>query len=231
MRRLIKIYVVLSVILFGVIIFYVRFPKIWGSAVYPLEYEGEIIKYSKEFQISPSFVASVIYSESHFHQDAISSAGAVGLMQIMPTTGARLAKTLGDKDFTVDKLRDPDRNIRYGTYYLKELIDRHQGDMDKALMAYNGGEGAVISYESRGTLPRETEGYVRKVKGTWEMYQQIYDSKWAEIEVQELEKQRASQEKREIKRKISERIAKGETLSSDTKIGWEFTIFWPFFWE
>lgn len=229
MRKFIKLSLVLLVFVIGGLIFYFYFPQIWGSAVYPLEYEDIIVRYAKEYKISPSFIAAVIYTESRFHKDSVSSVGATGLMQIMPSTGARLAKTLGDTDFSTSKLYEPERNIRYGSYYLKELIDRHQGDMDKALMAYNGGEGAVISFETRNTLPRETQGFVRKVKSSWETYQKVYGSHWQEIELQELERQRQAQLQREWQAQIDSKKAQGEILNTPSTAGFEFKIFWPNF--
>lgn len=192
-----------------------------------------IIKYAKEYKLSPSFIAAVIYTESRFNNDSVSPVGARGLMQIMPSTGLRLSKTLLDKDFSVSKLFEPERNIRYGSYYLRELIDRHQDDLDKALIAYNGGEQAVISYERRATIPRETSGFVRKVKSSWDMYQKVYGAKWQEEELKELEKQREIEKKRELQRKIEERIKKGETLKGSIEKKWEFKIFWPSleFWK
>ena len=216
---------VLLVFIIGGLVFYFYFPQIWGSMVYPLKYEDLIVRYAKAYKLSPSFVAAVIYTESRFNESSVSGAGARGLMQIMPSTGARLAKTLGDKDFSISKLFEPERNIRYGTYYLKELIDRHQGDLDKALIAYNAGEQAVIAYESRATIPRETTSFVRKVKSTWDMYQKVYGEKWQEEELKELEKQREAEKMRELQRKIEERIKKGEVLKEKPK--WEFKIFWP----
>lgn len=227
MRRLFKILLGLLVVATGSLIFYFYFPKIWGSLVYPLKYEDLILKYAREYQLSPSLVAAVIFSESRFNETSVSPMGARGLMQIMPQTAARLAKTLGDQDFSISKLFEPERNIRYGTYYLRELIDRHQGDVDKALIAYNGGEEAVVVYEKRSVLTRETQGFVRKVKGTWEMYQKIYGQEWENAGLEELERQREIEMKRELEAKIEERQTKGEMLSSFHEAKWEFRIFWP----
>ena len=226
-KRWLKISLILLIFVVGGAVFYFKYPQIWGSAVYPLEYEDLILKYAKQYNIPPSFIAAVIYSESHFNKDATSPVGASGLMQIMPATGARLAKTLGDTDFAPSKLFEPERNVRYGSYYLKELIDRHEGDVDKALMAYNGGEAAVISYERNSVLPRETSGYVRKVKGTWEMYEKVYADKWQAQKNQETAKQQENQEQKQLQKDIHSRQAMGEELKINTVPVWNFKIFWP----
>jgi len=226
LRRRYKILAILSVIVISGAIFYFGYPQIWGSAVYPLAYEDLIKKYSAQYNVLPSFVATVIYAESRFNPQATSPVGARGLMQIMPATGARLAKTLGDTDFSTDKLYEPDRNVRYGTYYLHELIDRHQGNMDKALMVYNGGEGAVISFERRGVLPRETEGYLRKIKGTWDMYEKVYADVWYGPGAGE-QRQQTNELQEALKKQIESLKGKEEGLIEYKAKKWEFKIFWP----
>ena len=161
---------------------YFAIPRYFGATVYPLSYQEEIIASSKEFSVDPNFVAAVIFTESRFRPDAKSGVGAIGLMQIMPATGAGIAKQLGDKDFTVAKLSEPARNIRYGTYYLKQNLDKYNGSEKLVLMHYNGGPRAVNSYRTRGTLPRETEGFVRKVTATENIYSSVYGTWWEPTE-------------------------------------------------
>ena len=157
---------------------YIAIPKYFGATVYPLTYQSEIIAASKEFSVDPNFVAAVIFTESRFRPNAKSGVGAIGLMQIMPATGAGIARQLGDKDFTITKLSEPARNIRYGTYYLKQNLDKYGGSEKLVLMHYNGGPRAVNSYRTRGTLPRETEGFVRKVTAAENIYGSVYGTWW-----------------------------------------------------
>ncbi len=178
MVRKYKIYIFLICLVAAGLVTYIFVPKYFGATVYPLTYQNEIINASKEFSVSPNFIAAVIFTESRFRPDARSGVGAIGLMQIMPATGAGIAKQLGDKDFTVAKLSEPARNIRYGTYYLKQNLDKYGGSEKLVLMHYNGGPRAVNSYRTRGTLPRETEGFVRKVTATENVYSSVYGTWW-----------------------------------------------------
>ena len=228
MRKWYKLSVVGAILIISGLVFYFGYPQIWGSAVYPLEYQDLIKKYAAQYNVSPSFIATVIYAESRFNPNARSPVGASGLMQIMPGTGAGIAKSLGENNFSTDKLMDPEISIRYGTYYYKELIDRHQGDIDKALMAYNGGEGAVISYERRGVLPRETEGYLRKIKGTWDMYEKVYSNVWyGENAKQNADKLKDDEAQKQLQQKIESLKGKEEGLTEYKGNNWEFKVFWP----
>lgn len=109
---------------------------------------------AERYGLPPSLVKAVVEAESSGVQDALSRAGAQGLMQLMPAT----ARELG----VVDPF-DPAQNIDGGTRYLAQLLQRFEGDTDLALAAYNAGPGAV---ERHGGVPPypETERYVRKVK-------------------------------------------------------------------
>ncbi len=104
-------------------------------------------------QVDPALVKAVISTESGWNSHAVSNKGAVGLMQLIPGTAQR---------FGVGNLFDPAQNVEGGTTYLKSLLDRYDGDLDRSLAAYNAGEGAV---DRSGGVPayRETQNYVRKV--------------------------------------------------------------------
>ena len=105
-------------------------------------------------QVDPKLVHAVIQTESAYNAGAISSAGAVGLMQLMPDTARR---------YGVTDRRDPDQNINGGTRYLKDLIDMFTPNLDLAVAAYNAGENAVIRHNY--TIPPypETRNYVKQV--------------------------------------------------------------------
>lgn len=179
MRRLTKILLTVSATAIIVLIFYFFFPQVWGDAVYPLDYQDSIKKYSLQWNVRPNFVCAMIYSESRFHADSVSGAGAVGLMQVMPSTGASIAQELGEGGYSVDKLRDPDTNIRYGTWYIKGLIEKYGGNTDLATAAYNAGSGRADAFkDGRGALPFETVAYIQKVKDIEGMYDKVYGN-WA----------------------------------------------------
>lgn len=117
------------------------------------ELEPMISRFSRQHQLHPALIRAVIKAESDFDPLAVSRAGAVGLMQLMPQTAVRM---------DVRDLYDPEDNIGGGTKYLRQLLDRFRGNLPLALAAYNAGEHVVDRYR---TLPpiNETRQYVRKV--------------------------------------------------------------------
>ena len=108
---------------------------------------------AQHFQVDPALVHAVIAAESGYDPEAVSSAGAVGLMQLMPDT----ARRYGARD-----RRNPLQNIRAGVAYLKDLLHQFQA-LELALAAYNAGENAVARYGNRIPPYRETQTYVRRV--------------------------------------------------------------------
>jgi len=115
--------------------------------------EQSIQKHATDAGVAPDLVRAVIQAESAFNPKAKSKKGALGLMQLMPET----AKELGVTDPF-----DPDQNIRAGTLYLRQLLDRYDGDVEKALAAYNAGIGRVDEY---GGVPpfKETQNYIWRI--------------------------------------------------------------------
>jgi len=124
-----------------------------ASNVPRTEIDQIVRKCAKENNIDENLIKAVIKAESGFNPNAKSPVGALGLMQLMPST----AKGLG-----VDNPFDPEQNIKGGAKHLRGLIDRFGGKLDLALAAYNAGAGAVNKY---GGIPpyNETQNYVKKV--------------------------------------------------------------------
>ena len=147
--------------------------------LYPMDYEDEINKYSAEYLLDPYFVSALICAESSFNKDAVSHRGAVGLMQIMPDTGAWVAEKIGLEGFSEEMLTDPATNIRLGCWYLRYLEDRFAGDKDKVMAGYNAGPSRVDEWAGDGTLKdipfKETENYLVKVTRNYEIYKSLYD--------------------------------------------------------
>lgn len=113
-----------------------------------------IEKAARRYEVDPDLVRAVIKAESNFNPQALSSRGAMGLMQLMPET----AKELGVKN-----VYDPEENIMGGTKYLKLLLDRYDGERDRALAAYNWGMGNLE--KNKHSLPAETASYIARIDG------------------------------------------------------------------
>ncbi len=178
----------LVVVFFAVVAILEYFPTLFEDVdeiTYPLEYKAEIEAASEEFDVPIETICAVIYAESRFDSNARSSAGARGLMQIMPETFEDIQKALGT-DYSDDDLYDPAVNIRAGTYYLSYLY-KILGDWELVHAAYNAGIGNVWSwldddrYSKDGKLTDipfgETKKYVQKVAVAKEKYKELYFSK------------------------------------------------------
>lgn len=109
--------------------------------IFPQKYSSEVRNASETYAIEESLLFAVIRAESNFRPNAVSPAGAVGLMQLMPLTARFIEEQAG---FSCNLL-DPAENIRAGTWYLQYLLSRFEGERE-ALAAYNAGEGTVRSW-------------------------------------------------------------------------------------
>jgi soluble lytic murein transglycosylase len=150
-------------------------PDWYLRARYPLRYEHIIRGHAENYRLDPALIAAVIYQESKFRADARSESGAVGLMQLLPQTAKGIAVRTGGSAFTIDDLLDPEINVRYGSWYLRHLLDKY-GTEDKALAAYNGGQGNV----DRGIVFEETRAYVERVRELTTIYRDAYASELRE---------------------------------------------------
>jgi len=144
----------------------------------PLKHEDIIRQQSERFGLDPALVAAIINQESGF-SDETSHAGARGLMQITPATADTIETLSGGESFVLEDLSNPDLNIRYGTFYLRHLLDRFDGSEIAALAAYNGGPenaaawgGAELEIENIA-FP-ETRAYVEDVLDKREEYAEAY---------------------------------------------------------
>lgn len=155
-------------------------------AGYPQGFAETVEQRAAEYKLSPSLVYALTRAESNFKADAQSSAGALGLMQLMPATARQTAGVKGE--FNTDRLFNPDYNIMLGTKHLRELLNYYQGDMVYAAAAYNAGRGAVDRWIKRfpslgkdefiESIPyQETREYVKKVYGAAYLYRAIYGIK------------------------------------------------------
>jgi soluble lytic murein transglycosylase len=147
--------------------------------------DTEIIRtQAAEKRLDPALIAAVIYAESKF-EPRPSSAGAQGLMQILPETAYYLARLSGGRSFTSSDLATPSVNVAYGSYYLRYLLDHYDGNEVLALAAYNGGLANVDRWVARADsagrrltiedIPfPETREYVRRVLDAEQLYRSDY---------------------------------------------------------
>jgi soluble lytic murein transglycosylase len=160
------------------------FEKAYIRLTLPLEHEDIIVQQAREKGLDPALIAAVIYAETKF-DPRTSSAGAEGLMQILPATAEFLARRSGATSFTVADLSSAQVNIAYGTYYLRYLLDVYGGDKMLAIAAYNGGQTNVDNWVSEARdrghpltvaeIPfPQTRAYVEKVLSAQRRYRTTY---------------------------------------------------------
>ncbi len=152
---------------------------------YPAPYRGYIEEYGKKYRVDPLFIAAVIQTESSFNTEAVSSKGARGLMQLMPTT-AEWAAGMIDLDLSQgDDLFEPRINIEIGTWYLSDLQQQFGENKAVVLAAYNGGRTATAQWLKQGiwdgresTVEQvpyaETRQFIRKALSAYRRYLKIY---------------------------------------------------------
>jgi soluble lytic murein transglycosylase len=175
-KRLALVALLLVAAVVGVVAWVVTAEPDWYQrARYPLRYEAIVRGHARNYDLSPTLLAAVIYTESKFDASARSSAGAVGLMQLLPETARGIATRTGGTHFVVDDLLDPEINVRYGSWYLRHLIDRYD-DIPTALAAYHAGQGNVDTWrrEGLGIQVPETRAYVERVLDAQRVYADVY---------------------------------------------------------
>ena len=152
--------------------------------IFPLTYWDSIRKHATARNLDPYLVAALIAQESTFDPKARSAANAWGLMQLVPATGRRLARSLGIRRFSTTMLTDPETNIRLGTLHFSRLVEQF-GGAHYALASYNAGENRVVRWKAErpgidqdefiDDIPfPETQNYVKRILGTAEDYRALY---------------------------------------------------------
>jgi len=152
--------------------------------VLPLKYQESVEKYADIYGLEKSMVNAVIFCESHFEPQAVSAAGAVGLMQVTEETGQWASKQMGMGSEPLD-LTSPDRNIQIGCWYLHWLMEKFDGETETALAGYNAGHGNVQKWLADETISadgitleeipyEETKSYVQKVMLAEKLYRYVY---------------------------------------------------------
>ncbi len=153
--------------------------------VYNWPYAREIHLYSAQYRVDPFLAVAVIKNESNFKPEAKSKTGALGLMQIMPETGAWIAKCTDFPNFRDNLLLKPELNIKFGCWYLAELENEFQNNEILMLAAYNAGRGTVkewmkdygwgYDFSDISQIPfSDTRIYVQKVLNDRNNYQNLY---------------------------------------------------------
>ena len=175
MTRVLAVIVALGVLVGGFFFVEETKPAWYARMRYPLEYQHIVVGHAKNYDLDPALVAAVIYRESKFDAKAVSSSGAVGLMQLLPETAKGIAVHTGGHKFVVSDLENPEINVRYGAFYLRRLI-RKYGVVPLALAAYNAGQRNVDEWEAAGGeigFP-ETREYVDEVLELQKIYRRAY---------------------------------------------------------
>lgn len=152
------------------------------KALYPKSYSEYVEKYSEKYEVEEDLIYAMIKEESNFDQDANSHKDAIGLMQLVQETANEVGNEIGIEDID---LTDPEINIQIGTKYLSDLIEKYDGNIEFAIVAYNAGIGNVDKWLNQGILEedgsnleeipfKETNMYIRKVLRTYELYKRLY---------------------------------------------------------
>jgi soluble lytic murein transglycosylase len=160
-------------------------PPSLARHMYPLEHRDAIAAAARRDHLDGALVAGLIYVESGYRAEAVSRRGAVGLMQVLPSTANEIAARSGGTAFTAGDLRDPAVNIRYGSRYLRMLLDRYGGSRFLAVAAYNAGVRRVDAWRfaarrrgralAAADIPfAETRHYVTRVARLATIYRRAY---------------------------------------------------------
>lgn len=188
MRKWAKFLIRAGIVVLGLgAVIYVIGPALFASVAYPLpkQYQEALAKEAIANNISPNFLAGLIFVESRWDPRAKSYANAVGLTQCIPSTCRSIAKQLGIEPFEVNDVYDGNLAIKFGAKYIGDGINRYGGDERTALVAYNGGGAAVNAWRA-GFPFRGTLAYADKVLAVEKMYDKIYGKWWDRDQLPEI---------------------------------------------
>jgi soluble lytic murein transglycosylase len=185
LRRLaIAAFVLLLALGGGIIALERTMPSWYARYRYPLRYSAIVRGHAHNYHLDPALLAAVIYTESKFDPTTRSSKGAVGLMQLLPTTAEGIAERTGGSAFVLSDLDNPEVNVRYGAWYLEHLEQKYAArpnSVDLALAAYNAGQGEVdrwIASTPPGGVVQigypETRAYIARVRDLQRIYRRAY---------------------------------------------------------
>lgn len=187
MKTIYKIIAVVAILVIVVIIIAKVFniEQIILQNIYPKKYEEYVEKYAEGNNIDPLLIFSIIKAESNFKENAESSSGAVGLMQLMEETAKEIAESMDEPILEKEDLKEAETNIKIGIKYYSILQKNYDGNMLLALTAYNAGIGNVNTWIKNGIIKsdgsdienipyKETNMYVRKIIRNYKMYNKIY---------------------------------------------------------
>jgi soluble lytic murein transglycosylase len=164
---------------------FLRGPAFWQRTYYPIGYTSEIADSASRHRVNPYLVAAIINAESGWRPNRTSAAGAVGLMQVMPSTAEDLARrrSVDPSKYPPSNLSDPAVNIEYGTAYVRYLVDRYH-EVETVLAAYNAGLRHADEWTRKGgdiktaiEFP-ETRHYVLRVSRGKDRYQKLYPTEF-----------------------------------------------------
>jgi soluble lytic murein transglycosylase len=164
---------------------YSALPRNYWETLFPRPYWSDLKRYSVANDLDPYLVASLIRQESEFNPGAVSHANALGLMQVLPVTGKKLAKDMRIRGFRAEQLLAPTTNMQLGTRYFKQLLDKFNGTPEYALAAYNAGSDRVETWLADGkfrdpqefveSIPfTETREYVQAIMRNATVYKKLY---------------------------------------------------------
>jgi soluble lytic murein transglycosylase len=150
-------------------------PPWWARLWFPLRYAAIVRGHAADYHLDPALLAAVIEEESKFDASAKSRTGAIGLMQLQPTTAEGIAIRTGGSRFLLSDLYDPEINVRYGAWYLRHLLDKYH-DERTALAAYNAGQQNVDRWLAAHVPVQfpETKAYVSRVERLKGIYRRAY---------------------------------------------------------
>lgn len=182
-KNIIVVFLIIAVIYGAIKVFGIQ--DLIMKKIYPKTYDEYVYKYAVEYDIDPFLVYAVIKAESNFDKNAISNQNAKGIMQIMDSTAKDVAgNIMSETNFESEMLFDVETNIKIGTKYLSDLLQKY-GNYYVAVAAYNAGIGTVDKWISDGIINadgsnienipyKETNNYVRKIVRDYKIYNDLY---------------------------------------------------------